>query len=803
MGCLHVLLVLGVVAAGMAQEVNRCIAKKPRHCGECIIIGPECGWCKLESYDNTRRCDQYQSLLDGGCPKDLIEYPRSKLTIIKDEFLSTAYQLKPQEVTIKIRAGEPYTFRAAFRQAEDYPVDLYYLMDMSKSMEDDLQSLIGLGDTLAEEMQRITKNFRIGFGSFVDKTVMPYVSTVPKKLVNPCLGCVAPFGYKNVLPLTTRTRRFTQELNQQEISGNLDAPEGGFDAMMQAAVCTGEIGWRNGSTHLLVFSTDSSFHYAGDGKLGGIVTPNDGRCHLDDDMMYTLSNNLDYPSVGHLQRKLKEHRIRPIFAVTADQASVYGNLSDLIEGSVVGTLAGDSSNVVDLIKKAYEELRSTVELKTEDVPNNVTLTFKSVCLNNETFDGAKCSNLQVNDTVYFDITVVTEGCPSRRPKTFTVYPVGFQEELLVKLDFICDCDCQADGIAASPRCSDGNGIFECGTCNCNSERYGPLCECTIDDNEASDFDATCRRANSSVICSGRGECICGECVCFPRDNPREKVYGPFCECDNFSCDRYEGLICGGAGRGVCDCGVCECTADWEGTACQCPAGNSSCVASNGILCNGQGLCECGVCNCFADSLYRGPTCEECPTCPGQCEVFRPCVQCEAFGTGEYDEEECKLCNPKAIIVDELKQGDEVTRCVFKDEDDCSFIFTYGNGLDGNTEIEVQRTKVCPEEVNILAIILGVIGGILGIGLALLLIWKLLMTIHDRREFAKFEKERMNAKWDTVGISFFVNQSINHGREPYLQTGNVDIQEPNIRREVRTSFAEDLPQKTVHITVFLS
>nr|3G9W_C Chain C, Integrin beta-1D [Homo sapiens]3G9W_D Chain D, Integrin beta-1D [Homo sapiens] len=26
--------------------------------------------------------------------------------------------------------------------------------------------------------------------------------------------------------------------------------------------------------------------------------------------------------------------------------------------------------------------------------------------------------------------------------------------------------------------------------------------------------------------------------------------------------------------------------------------------------------------------------------------------------------------------------------------------------------------------------------------------KLLMIIHDRREFAKFEKEKMNAKWDT-------------------------------------------------------
>lgn len=68
-----------------------------------------------------------------------------------------------------------------YTQAEDYPVDLYYLMDLSKSMADDKDKLSLLGDLLAESMQNITTNFRLGFGSFVDKVVMPYVSTVPKK----------------------------------------------------------------------------------------------------------------------------------------------------------------------------------------------------------------------------------------------------------------------------------------------------------------------------------------------------------------------------------------------------------------------------------------------------------------------------------------------------------------------------------------------------------------------------------------------------------------------------------------------
>jgi protocadherin alpha len=78
-------------------------------------------------------------------------------------------------------ADEAYRFTVSYSQAQDYPVDLYYLMDLSKSMEDDKEKLSVLGDLLVESMQKITSDFRLGFGSFVDKVVMPYVSTVPKK----------------------------------------------------------------------------------------------------------------------------------------------------------------------------------------------------------------------------------------------------------------------------------------------------------------------------------------------------------------------------------------------------------------------------------------------------------------------------------------------------------------------------------------------------------------------------------------------------------------------------------------------
>lgn len=49
----------------------------------------------------------------------------------------------------------------------------------------------------------------------------------------------------------------------------------------------------------------------------------------------------------------------------------------------------------------------------------------------------------------------------------------------------------------------------------------------------------------------------------------------------------------------------------------------------------------------------------------------------------------------------------------------------------------------------MTILLVVVGSILLIGFALLAIWKLLVTIHDRREFAKFQSERSRARYEMV------------------------------------------------------
>ncbi|XP_019623785.1 PREDICTED: integrin beta-1-A-like [Branchiostoma belcheri] len=755
---LCLMLLLTLCLGTLAEGDDVCSKNSPASCGECLLRGPQCAWCAEESYieGSASRCDIISRLQENGCAASQIQNPSSETVIAQGRPLSSTgsqtgsdvTQVSPQEVRLSLRPGDSAQVQMQVRQVKDYPVDLYYLMDLSKSMDNDLQNLKTLGVNLINKMRNITSNFRVGFGSFVDKTVAPYVNLAPGKLTEPCGGCAPVFGFRNVLSLTDQAEKFSTELAQQQVSGNLDQPEGGFDALMQTAVCNDEIGWREKATKLIVFASDAPFHSAGDGKLGGILTPNDAKCHLDSSGTYTELNNLDYPSVGQLIAVLEERNIQPIFAVTGEQIDIYRGLADMFSGAIAETLAEDSSNVVYLVEDAYKKLRSEVRMQAPNVPEGIELQFTALCLDNQVIEGAaECKNLAVGDTVAFNITVKLAECPQGGGDLqFSLNPVGFGDEMTIKVTTMCSCDCEVDAIPDSDQCSAGNGTLECGVCVCNTGRYGQTCECNADSVEAVD-ETKCRMDNATAVCSSRGDCLCGQCTCSPRQDPREKVWGKFCECDNFSCLRHDRLICGG--RGTCDCGQCVCESGWTGEACECSARTDACIAENGEVCNGHGTCECGKCKC--EDNFAGPTCEECPTCPGKCEGNKGCVQCQAFQSGDVADQECLQCPFNVTMVDSVDvvvDDPEIQLCRFRDDDDCLFTFSYGKGDDNTLVVNVQRTKECPPDVNILPIILGIVAGIVLIGLALLIIWRVLIYLYDRNEYQRFEREQQKTKFSS-------------------------------------------------------
>ncbi|XP_041379777.1 integrin beta-1-like [Gigantopelta aegis] len=175
----------------------------------------------------------------------------SKMSNITDQYdlpLSEKNQVSLQAISLKLRVGEPLTFTVSVKAAEDFPLDLYMLMDLSGSFYHDLVVVKGLAPTLPLALRNVLSDFLIGFGTFVDKPSLPYTSSVQK---NTKFTFLDPLG-----------------------------------AMLQAVVCKDLVGWREKSRKILLVMKKDVLHTAGDGRLAGIVKPNDGQCHTQYDPSY-------------------------------------------------------------------------------------------------------------------------------------------------------------------------------------------------------------------------------------------------------------------------------------------------------------------------------------------------------------------------------------------------------------------------------------------------------------------------------------------------------------------------------------
>ncbi|CAB1458070.1 unnamed protein product [Pleuronectes platessa] len=669
-------------------------------CDQCLQLSPHCAWCTQENFTDwfsvSERCDTLDILVEKGCARSQLQFPVSEGQILLDLPLgkktdsANSTQISPQKMALKLRAGSQVTFQVKIQHTDDYPVDVYYLMDLSASMIDDLDMIKDLGSSLSKEMANLTSKFRMGFGSFVEKPVLPFIRITEKELANPCSGvrstCLPAFGYKHVLSLTSRTDEFNQIIAKQRVSANIDLPECGFDAVMQVAVCGDKIGWRNDSMRLLVFVSDADSHFGMDSKMAGIVIPNDGQCHLDVNNEYSMSTVQEYPTLGQLIDKVMENNILLIFAVTKEQTHNYKNYADLIPGATVGAVASDSRNILELIVTAYKELRSEIELEVHGDTEELQMSFTAICPNGTVLpDLKRCSNVKPGETVVFNVTVELAGC-LLGVRHFSLKAVGLQDSLEVELESLCSCDCRQAPEANSSQCIEGLGEFHFG-----------------------------------------------------------RIYGPYCECDNYSCLRFRGELCGG--HGVCDCGECHCHSGWTGEYCNCSTSTEACMSEDGTVCSGRGKCKCGQCACAVPGA-SGDKCEKCLTCGDACSSARSCVECHLL-----DKDEAELCDQRCSVpkmsINTTEDYDKTSSlsCTLMTENECWISFDVVESETGTTAYNLQMYG-CPEPPNIPMIILGVSLSIVCIGLILLAVWKVLVSVHDRKEVAKFEAEKAKAKWQS-------------------------------------------------------
>ncbi|KAL8621301.1 hypothetical protein ACOMHN_008126 [Nucella lapillus] len=736
-------------------------------CSDCITSGAECAWCADQNFTSIaqERCALEGTLRSNGCQN--VSNPKTREDTsdrkrvdddVKDGDVKAGtepIQLQPQAMNLKLRPrGKGHKFLVTFRPANNFPVDLYFLFDLSSTMKQYINDFAQLTHKIAQEINKITVNYKMGYGTFQDKVLLPFTNTHPIKLLNPCPKnnyCAAPFDYRHEMNLTRDINVFTTAVDWStgNTTGNIDRPEGGFDAMMQAIVCK-NVGWRDNSRQLIILASDARMHFAGDGKLGGLITPNDGLCHLDDGRTNSMSKIQDYPSVGQISDALGRTKKHVIFAVVGDVVEEYRKLTSRFDRFSVDRLkGGNDSNVVDIVRDKTREMTKGVKL--EATPSNPDLIKVSITPTCKHTDGTSCTNLIIGESVDFKVQIRAEWCPKDpldRIQHVLIAPSDFLKDTLnVTVEILCDCDCQVEDRVPSDQCSNGNGTVECGICSCFEGRSGALCECGQLDGDSSGLEGSCREEGTNSTqapeCSGLGQCVCGVCQC-PQD-----YSGRYCQCNDKVCPMYDGLIC--AGNGECRCEECYCTQNFTGHACECPVSTETCTApGEEEVCSGHGTCKCGQCAC--DNGYMGSRCQTCFSCGDSvCEDdetynYRQCAVCVVTS-----EETCPDDCPQVIEVEEVIMEDDradAQREVCRDylTDDCHVRFAVYNPGTANTTLHVQRAKVCTEGPNILLIVLGVVGGVVGVGLILLLLVKLLTSLFDRLEYQHFTKELQSPKW---------------------------------------------------------
>ncbi|KAJ6639984.1 Integrin beta-PS [Pseudolycoriella hygida] len=371
-----------------------------------------CSWCfdncfKKDFGENVPRCDSYENLLDVGCAS------------IDDGSCVAEIELRPDcENDVEICPGRKRNITLTF-SLKKHPLDLYYLMDFTGSMRDDKDNLILLSGGLVETVSALTNDFNIGFGTFVDKPVIPFG-------VEP----YNDYSFHNNLPLTPRTENFVEAVRAVPIFNGADVPESHADALSQVSECESEIGWRNFTRRVVVVATDAIFHVAGDGAEGGIYEPYIDGCYLDSQGYYAEQKTMDYPSVEQIARGFSKSQktTTVIFATHISTIQFYENVAAQFKSAYVATLEEDSSNILDVLKNEFGKIESRMEIEKSDTGDSVHFKYFSNCLGTGgPIETLFCENLPTYGNVSFVIEIDLPECPHGDDEagvSFTLNPVG-------------------------------------------------------------------------------------------------------------------------------------------------------------------------------------------------------------------------------------------------------------------------------------------------------------------------------------------------------------------------------------------
>ncbi|CAB4060946.1 ITGB3 [Lepeophtheirus salmonis] len=304
---------------------------------------------------------------------------------------------------------------------------------------------------------------------------------------------------------------FRERIQSAPLGGNVDEPEASFDALVQAMTCHKEIGWRKNSRKIILLTTDGDFHFALDGKLLGLLEPNDGQCHL---------NSLGY----FTEEKLRHSTMIESNYTVKILANCNGEYEETKVCNNIDIDTPISFKAIVTLEECFTGTK-TFQISVLGVPKSMTVELKSQCnCDCESHNGTLSKECGFNGV--FQLEEQNEAC---------LDPNSSKEE-------------------ESKICS-SRGKCICGECECSKSFYGTYCQCD---------DLSCPMNVEGEICSNNGKCVCNQCKC------ESKWEGLNCGCskENIFCvSPFNGKEC--SGNGNCECNEkCSCREEFGGKFCQ-------------------------------------------------------------------------------------------------------------------------------------------------------------------------------------------------------------------------------------------
>ncbi|XP_040571857.1 integrin beta-2 [Lepeophtheirus salmonis] len=627
-----------------------------------------CVWCNDREPNGMARGCITESQAMSDCDKSI--NLKNSIEYIRDSPLDTDSSDKirvfPQEVQLTLRPNHPYEldFEVAL---SDNPVDIYFLMDLSSSMNKSKSNLVDASESIARRISELSSSFKIGFGSFSDKLVPPFGMT---KRYSDSRNYLRSYSYRHQMSLGTDVEEFRRRVQFSDLAGNVDSPESGLEALSQAILCEEEIGWTPGDVRrVIIFISDKEQHFALDGKMGGLYTMSQGKCELssvrgETYLTYSKSREYDYPSFGQIRHELRKKNVVVIFAIESFMVSLYRDLSLFLQGTDnVGALTEDPSSIEEIVVEQYQSIKNRISMTVNSSHHGLLkCTLHGDCISEKTLKRQQsdlvCNDVETQKPYKFKVKVTAssdlclETDTDGQHKSFSIQLQGYEKDQLSVKAKCAYCSCP-DVEPGSRKCS-GNGNFICGGCQCYDGFSGRNCECNDNDVlNAQNREDSCKFESEDEVCNGRGECVCAKCLC-----SGSEYLGKACQCRSKDCPGFSSSsgICNG--KGICECResnsttpTCKCDEGFSGDNCDCPTSDERCRAAltGDDVCSGKGECICGKCQNCKDG-YRGDFCQIDPVI-SVCNKLSPCIKHFLLRKNSTENElrlEKKLCSSTFI-----------------------------------------------------------------------------------------------------------------------------------------------------------